>query len=76
MWRPAASLIGISRAQTCSNGQAGDNAGRAICASSGMGAPAVALPPSEAYENWLEARRYLNMNDLTEHKKTDLRKAA
>jgi putative transposase len=30
----------------------------------------------EAHENWLEAHRYLNMNDLTEHKKTYLRKAA
>ena len=30
----------------------------------------------ETHENWLEAHRYLNMNDLREHKKTDLRKAA
>ncbi len=30
----------------------------------------------ETHENWLEAHRYLNMNDLREHKKTYLRKAA
>ena len=29
----------------------------------------------ETHENWLEAHRYLNMNDLREHKKTYLRKA-
>ena len=30
----------------------------------------------ETHENWLEAHRYLNMNDLREHKKAHLRKAA
>jgi putative transposase len=25
----------------------------------------------ETHENWLEAHRYLNMNDLEEHKKTN-----
>jgi putative transposase len=30
----------------------------------------------ETHENWLEAHRYLNMNDLKEHKKTELRHAA
>jgi len=30
----------------------------------------------ETHENWLEANRYLNMNDLKEMKKADLRKAA
>ena len=30
----------------------------------------------ETHENWLEAHRYLNMNDLKEHKKIALRKAA
>jgi putative transposase len=30
----------------------------------------------ETHENWLEAHRYLNMNDLKEHKKTYLRQAA
>ena len=30
----------------------------------------------ETHENWLEAHRYLNMNDLREHKKTHLRQAA
>ena len=30
----------------------------------------------ETHENWLEAHRYLNMNDLKEHKKIQLRKAA
>jgi putative transposase len=30
----------------------------------------------ETHENWLEAHRYLNMNDLKEHKKTNLRQAA
>jgi putative transposase len=30
----------------------------------------------ETHENWLEAHRYLNMNDLKEHKKTPFRKAA
>ena len=30
----------------------------------------------ETHENWLEAHRYLNMNDLKDHKKTQLRQAA
>jgi putative transposase len=30
----------------------------------------------ETHENWLEAHRYLNMDDLKEHKKTQLRQAA
>jgi putative transposase len=30
----------------------------------------------ETHENWLEAHRYLNMNDLKQHKKIQLRKAA
>jgi transposase-like protein len=30
----------------------------------------------ETHENWLEAHRYLNMDDLREHKKTHLRGAA
>jgi putative transposase len=30
----------------------------------------------ETHENWLEAHRYLNMEDLHEHKKTTLREAA
>jgi putative transposase len=30
----------------------------------------------ETHENWLEAHRYLNMNDLREHKKTNLSQAA
>jgi len=30
----------------------------------------------ETHENWLEAPRYLNMDDLKEHKKTHLRQAA
>jgi len=30
----------------------------------------------ETHENWLEANRYLNMNDLKEHKKIELRQAA
>ena len=30
----------------------------------------------ETHEDRLEARRYLNMNDLREHKKTHLRQAA
>ena len=30
----------------------------------------------ETHENWVEAHRYLNMNDLREHKKTHLRQAA
>jgi transposase-like protein len=30
----------------------------------------------ETHENWLEAHRYLNMNDLKEHKKTHFRQAA
>ena len=35
--------------------------------------PALAI---ETHENWLEAHRYLNMNDLRELKKTHLRQAA
>jgi putative transposase len=39
------------------------------------------LPPHprlavETHENWLEAHRYLNMDDLKEHKKPQLRQAA
>ena len=30
----------------------------------------------EAHENWLEANRYLNMDDLREQKKLQLRQAA
>ena len=30
----------------------------------------------ETHENWLEANRYLNMSDLKEMKKTELRQAA
>ena len=30
----------------------------------------------EIHENWLEAHRYLNMDDLREHKKEALRMAA
>ena len=30
----------------------------------------------ETHENWLEQRRYLNMDDLREHKKEALRRAA
>jgi len=30
----------------------------------------------ETHENWLEAHRYLNMDDLKEHKKDQLREAA
>ena len=30
----------------------------------------------ETHENWMEANRYLNMDDLREHKKLTLRKAA
>jgi transposase-like protein len=30
----------------------------------------------ETHENWLEAHRYFNMNDLKEHKKAQLRQAA
>jgi putative transposase len=30
----------------------------------------------ETHENWLEAHRYLNMNDLKDHKKAQLRQAA
>ena len=30
----------------------------------------------EAHENWLEAHRYLNMNDLKAHKKIQPRQAA
>lgn len=30
----------------------------------------------ETHENWLEDHRYLNMDDLTEHKKSNLRQAA
>jgi hypothetical protein len=30
----------------------------------------------ETHENWLEPHRYLNMDDLREHKKEALRRAA
>jgi len=30
----------------------------------------------ETQENWLEAHRHLNMDDLKEHKKSTLREAA
>ena len=31
---------------------------------------------AETHENWLEQHRYLNMDDLREHKKAALRRAA
>ena len=31
---------------------------------------------SETHETWLEDNRYINMDDLREHKKLELRKAA
>ena len=49
------------------------------CASSPTPTPACASSEPlavETHENWLEAHRYLNMNDLREHKKTYLRQAA
>lgn len=36
----------------------------------------VALNSPETHENWLEANRYLNMDDLKEQKKLQLREAA
>lgn len=30
----------------------------------------------ETHENWMEANRYLNMDDVREHKKLTLRQAA
>ena len=30
----------------------------------------------ETHENWLESNRYINMEDLREHKKLSMRKAA
>ena len=36
----------------------------------------VRAPAVEAHENWPEANRYLNMDDLREHKKLQLRRAA
>ena len=30
----------------------------------------------ETNENWMEVNRYINMDDLREHKKLELRKAA
>jgi putative transposase len=36
----------------------------------------IRAPAVETHENWLEAHRYINMNDLKEHKKTQLRQAA
>ncbi|MQX41872.1 transposase, partial [Sinorhizobium meliloti] len=30
----------------------------------------------ETHENWMEANRYINMDDLREHKKLALRQAA
>ena len=30
----------------------------------------------ETHENWLDAHRYLNVNDLRAHKKTHFRQAA
>ena len=41
---------------------------RAACASCALAV--------ETNENWMEANRYLNMDDLREHKKLELRKAA
>ena len=48
------------------------------CASSPMPKLPAARPSLavETHENWLEAHRYLNMNDLHEHKKEALRRAA
>ena len=40
-----------------------------------MSAPRPALAV-ESHENWMEANRYINMEDLREHQKLALRKAA
>jgi putative transposase len=36
----------------------------------------VRAPAIETHENWMEANRYINMDDLGEHKKLALRQAA
>ena len=38
--------------------------------------PLVKALAVETHENWLEQHRYLNMDDLREHKKEALRRAA
>jgi putative transposase len=50
----------------------------AVTAAAGAAAPArlVRALAVETHENWLEQHRYLNMDDLREHKKEALRRAA
>jgi hypothetical protein len=48
-------------------------AGMLVMLAAGAAAQALAV---ETHENWLEQHRYLNMDDLREHKKEALRRAA
>ncbi len=60
--------------------------GLVVCAKPERRAPAAHPPAAveeehpplavETHENWLEANRYLNMDDLKEHKKLALKQAA
>ena len=76
-----ASIISISKAPTCWNAlQRGRSGDEPMSCRSFPNADAcrrlVRALAVETHENWLEAHRYLNMNDLKEHKKIQLRQAA
>ena len=75
-----ASTTSISKAPTCSNASTRRSGGEPMsCASSPTHDSCLRLVRAlavETHENWLEANRYLNMDDLREHKKIELRQAA
>ena len=71
---PRQSIISVSRAPTCSNGSTRRSSRRSPRRAHLPNASAcLRLVHStlavETHENWLEAHRYLNMNDLQEHRK-------
>ena len=75
-----ASTISISKAPTCSKGSTRRSSDELhvvrIFPNTEACLRLVRALAVETHENWLEAHRYLNMNDLKEHKKANLRQAA
>ena len=75
-----ASIISISKVPTCWNASTRRSGDEPMSCESSPNADAcrrlVRALAVETHENWLEAHRYLNMNDLKEHKKIQLRQAA
>ena len=75
-----ASIISISKAPTCWNASTRRSGDEPMSWRTSPNADAcrrlVRALAVETHENWLEAHRYLNMNDLKQIKKIQLRQAA